>query len=122
MRLVSSFLHGCPKIRLGLWSRGGMDVDIPIKVQIELLENWSQRFDVIVGRFAWSQREVALEEHLLPRDVRDHQAVGVRNWSDVVNLNCSRSIRVGLLLRNSFDFCFFGILRQRVIKQRSWSV
>src|SRR5260370_7806740 len=101
-----------------------MDVDIAIEVQIELLENWSQSFDVIVGRFTRisRQREVALKQNLLLGNVSDHQPVGVRNWSDVVQLAGTRSIQVDLLLRTSFALGFLGIFRERVVQQRSWSV
>src|SRR5438874_1171666 len=70
------FPHGFPQIRLGLRSSGGVHVYIAIKIWIELLENRNQGFNVIVSRLPRNrQREVALEEHLLLGDVRDHQAV-----------------------------------------------
>src|SRR5262245_43613233 len=43
-----------PHVSLGLRGRGGVHIDIAIKVQVELLENWNQGFDVIVCRLARS--------------------------------------------------------------------
>src|SRR5262245_28498914 len=74
-RSVSLFPDSFPHIRLSLRSSGGVHVDIPIKVQIELFENRDQGFDVIVGRLPWIHREVTLEEDLFLGDVRDHQPV-----------------------------------------------
>ena len=114
------FAHGLPQLRLGLRRGGGVHVDVAIEVQIELLENRNQRLDVIVGRLPRRrQREVALEEHLLLGDVRDHQAVRVRHRRDVVHLDGARPVRVDLLLRHRFDLRLLRILRERVVQQRS---
>ena len=100
-----------------------MHVDVAIEVQIELLENRHQRLDVIVGRLPRrGQREVALEQNPLLGDVRDHQAVRVRNRRDVVHLDDARPVRIDLLLRNGFDLCLHRALRKRVVQQRSWRV
>ena len=40
----------------------------------------------------------------------------------MVHLNCSRPIRVDLLLQNGFDFGFLRILGESVVQQRSWCV
>src|SRR5262245_23417740 len=77
---------------------------------------------MIVSRLSRSDREVALKEDLLLGDVRDQQAVGVRGPGHVVHLDCSRSIRVDLLLRNGFDLCRLRILGKGVIQQRSGSI
>src|SRR5437763_13223515 len=70
------FSHRFPQLRLGLRSSRGVYVYVAIEIQIELLENRNEGFDVIVSRLPRSrQREVALEQHLLLRDVRDHQAI-----------------------------------------------
>src|ERR1700674_378218 len=69
------FPDGFPHICLGLWSSGGVHVDIAIKVQIELFQNWDQSFNMIVSRLPGSHREVALEQNLLLGKARDHQPV-----------------------------------------------
>ena len=44
------FPYGLPELRLVLRSRGGVDVDIAIEVQIHFFENRNEGFDVIVAR------------------------------------------------------------------------
>lgn len=57
---VAEFV-GFPHIRLMLWRRGGMHVDVPVEVQIEFLQNRNQRVEMFVRRFPRSHREIALE-------------------------------------------------------------
>jgi len=52
-----------------------MNVDISIKVQVELFQDRNEGLDVIIGRLARSNGEVTLEEYFFLRDVSDHQAV-----------------------------------------------
>src|SRR6516164_172361 len=83
--LASRSSQGFHEVRLSLRSSGSMDIDIAIVVQTELVENRGQGLHVIVSWLTWRQREVTLEQNLLLGEVRDHQAVGVRNRRDMVN-------------------------------------
>src|SRR4029450_12119523 len=69
-----------PEVGLRLRRRRRVHVDVAIEVEIQLLEDRHERLDVIVGRLPGGrQREVALEEKLLLREVRDELAVRVRH-------------------------------------------
>src|SRR5580693_4398273 len=70
-----SFSDGFPHIRFVLWSGGGVHVDIPVEVQIELFENRDQGFHVIVRGFTGIHREVALKQDLFLGNIGDHQPV-----------------------------------------------
>src|SRR5688572_14113350 len=112
-----------PQFRFGLRSGGGMHVDIAVEVQIQLLEHRDEGLDVIVGRLTrCRQREVALEQNLLLRNVRNEQAVGVRRREGMVELNDAGAVRVDPLVSNRLHLCLLRALRQGVGEQRSGSV
>src|SRR5580698_6004768 len=119
---ASRFPGSFPYIGLGLWTSGGVHVDIAVKVEIEPFENRDQSLDVIVGWFAGIHREVAVEQDLFLRNVRDNQSIGVRRRIDVVHLNGSRPIGVDLLLGYSFKFRFLRILGEGVAHECPGSV
>ena len=90
----------------------------------ELRKRRHERADVIVrglrapalGRV---HREVALEQDLLLREVRDRQRVRVRRRIDVIELDRARAIGVDALVFHGVDTHATRIARQRVIEQRA---
>src|SRR5688572_21255194 len=111
---------GLPEFGLRLRSGRRVDVDVAIEVEIQLLEDRHQRLDVIVARLACRrQREVALEQDLLLRDIGDQQAVRMGHRPDVVQLHPPRAVRVDLLVAEGFDLGLLRVLRERVVEQRS---
>ena len=83
---------GSPEVGPGLRNSGSVDVHIALEVDLDTFENRNQRLDVIVSRLSRSgQREIALKKDLSLGKYVTHQAVRVRNRSDVVHRYCSGS-------------------------------
>ena len=117
-------VHRRRDVRLGLRSRGSVHVDVTLVVDAELRKRRHERAHVIVrglrapalGRV---HREVALEQDLLLREVRDRQRVRVRRRIDVIELDRARAIGVDALVFHGVDTHATRIPRQRVIEQRA---